>query len=424
MPSLRSIPGNTLILVLISAGGGCGEGSDAREGRDPEPKPVPVKAAKAELATLRPTLELVGLLEAVPERTAYVSARTSGTVEEILVVEGSRVEKGEKIIRLDSRPSEARVAQAQAAADEKRAILERLRRGRRPEEIEAARQEARKARLRLETLRLKVKSMKKLKDRGEISEVAFETLKASLAAAEADFSAAKARLKLFEAGSRKEDIAAAEARARAAEAELGAEKLALEYCTIESPIRGVVTGVEARLGESVDPSLRLLSVLDVSKLFARVRIPWPYATAVRPGAHAVLRVPSVPGKTFEGEVVRLSAQADRETSNIDAFCEVVNRDYLLAPGMSCRVVISLPEIPGTVVIPREAVADRNGTSVVTVIRENKAYETEIVIGAEAKDSVQVLGGLEPGDLVATEGGYGLPEGCVVTVVEEADSGGS
>jgi len=422
MRSLTSIPGKILIL-LSTAAGFCGCGGGGEDNGAPEPRPVPVRAAEVESTTLRPTLEMVGLIEAIPEKTACVSARTNGTIEKILVVEGSRVKEGEELVRLDSRPAEAEVARAQAALDEKRAVLERLRRGRRPEEIEAARQEARKAQLKFEALRLKVRSMKELRDRGEVSEVSFETLKSSLAAAEAEFSAAKARLKLFEAGSRKEDIAAAEAQTAAAEAELKAKKLTLDYCRILSPLRGVVTGLEARLGRFVDPSVRLLSVVDTSRLFVRVRIPWPYASEVKPGARAVLNVPSVPGKTFEGKVARLSAQADPETGNIDAFCEVVNEDYSLAPGMSCRLVLSLPEIPGALVIPRRAVADRSGTPVVTVIRENKAYETEIAIGVKTKDSVQVLRGLKAGDLVAVEGGYGLPEGCAVVVVGEGEGEG-
>ena len=52
---------------------------------------------------------------------------------------------------------------------------------------------------------------------------------------------------------------------------------------------------------------------------------------------------------------------------------------------------------------------------VTVIRDGKAYETDVELGVETGDLVQVLRGLSSGDMVATAGGYGLPAGTPVQV---------
>jgi multidrug efflux pump subunit AcrA (membrane-fusion protein) len=53
--------------------------------------------------------------------------------------------------------------------------------------------------------------------------------------------------------------------------------------------------------------------------------------------------------------------------------------------------------------------------VVTVIRDDKAYEVEVELGAQTHQWVQVLKGLSPGDVVVTAGGCGLPEGCPVRI---------
>ncbi|MFH1416724.1 MAG: hypothetical protein ABII12_00340 [Planctomycetota bacterium] len=58
----------------------------------------------------------------------------------------------------------------------------------------------------------------------------------------------------------------------------------------------------------------------------------------------------------------------------------------------------------------------------TVLRDSKAFETEVVVGVEAREFVQVTDGLSTGDLVVTEGGYGLPEGCPVRPLPDSPSG--
>lgn len=74
---------------------------------------------------------------------------------------------------------------------------------------------------------------------------------------------------------------------------------------------------------------------------------------------------------------------------------------------------------GTLGLPVAAIADRDGTPVVTVIRDNKAHETEVALGVQTRERVQVTKGLSPGDLVAVQGGYGLPEGCPCSVMVES-----
>jgi membrane fusion protein (multidrug efflux system) len=55
--------------------------------------------------------------------------------------------------------------------------------------------------------------------------------------------------------------------------------------------------------------------------------------------------------------------------------------------------------------------------VVTVVKDNKAREVEVKLGIQAQDRVQVLEGIAPGDLVATENGYGLPDDCPVRILQ-------
>ncbi len=80
-----------------------------------------------------------------------------------------------------------------------------------------------------------------------------------------------------------------------------------------------------------------------------------------------------------------------------------------------------PSSTDVLTVPVAAVADRAGTPVVTIVRDNKAHEIDVTVGVQTLERVQVIMGLAAGDWVITEGGYGLPEDCPVEVVSEPAS---
>jgi RND family efflux transporter MFP subunit len=155
--------------------------------------------------------------------------------------------------------------------------------------------------------------------------------------------------------------------------------------------------------------------MNLDDVFVQIRIPSTQFAKIHKGTEIKIELASLPGQTFPGNVTRISGQADPATGNVIVFALVKNSDHLLRPGLSCQVHVSLPEVASALAIPVAAIADNSGTPVVTIIRDDKAYETEVTLGVETSDQVQILSGLKVGDQVATAGGYGLPEGCPVVI---------
>ncbi len=149
-----------------------------------------------------------------------------------------------------------------------------------------------------------------------------------------------------------------------------------------------------------------------------MRIPSAEFAKVSIGTKVDVSVQGAVADTIPGIVTRISGEADTLTGNVDIYASVKN-GHLLRPGLGCCARIWLPDIPNATVVPVSAIADHSGTSVVTVIRDHKAYEVKVELGTETNDLVQVLKGLSPGDIVATVGGYGLPEGCPVEIAAES-----
>ena len=236
-------------------------------------------------------------------------------------------------------------------------------------------------------------------------------------AAEAGLAAAEAKLNLVQAGTPVEQIAEAEAQRDTARAEQEAATLNLEFCKITSPIDGTVTSLTARQGMYVECATPLLTVADLSTLFLEVRIPGTRAADVSVGARADVLLTGTSEQKLSGSVKRISGEADAVTGDLVVFVEVPNAEMRLRPGMTCRARLWLPPLSHILAVPAAVIADRAGSPVVTVARDGKAHEIEVVLGARTHDFVEITQGLSAGDWVVTEGGYGLPEDCPVKILQ-------
>jgi HlyD family secretion protein len=408
-----------VLLSWVAFSSGCRQSSDEAESQDTPSQPVPVRAAQATETTLRPSIDLIGTIVPIPERTSEITAQGEGQITHISIVEGQLVQAGDTLVETDSRPAEARLAGARATEQRAQATLAKLEHGPRAEEVEAARQAARQLDAVARSLAAKLDALRSLHEKGDLSDVEFGQAQARFDAAEAERDAAESRLRLLESGTRPEEIAEARAELAAAQADVAAAELAVEFCTIRCPISGVVVQLSARAGAYVTPGEMLATVIDTSELFVQVRLPTTHFSKVKCGASA--DVWTVPGADAprRGTVARLGPRADPDTGDVDVFISIKNDGGVLVPGLACRVRVWLPELGDVLSIPVAAVADRDGVSVVTVIRDGRAYEQPVTLGVATKEQVQVLGGLEAGDWVAVEGGYGLPEGCTVRLTPEA-----
>jgi multidrug efflux pump subunit AcrA (membrane-fusion protein) len=408
------ITGTALLLT------GCDRDAAAE---DPEESkttaPVPVRCVTASVTTLRPSIELLGVLVAIPEKTVVLSTQFAGQVRSISIVEGQHVQTGEELLRLDDRPTEAQRAKARAVVAENRAVLDRLKHGSRPEDIDAARQDLQRAEANLRPMLARLESATKLHETHVIPELEFAQRKSAAEAAEADVAASRAKLTLLEIGPRPEEIAEVEAKLAGAEADLAACELAWQSMRVTAPIDGFATEVPIRQGMFVASGTTLVTLADLSTLFARTRVPTAYLAQIHEAGKIDVRVPAFPDGVASGTLARLSKQADAQTGDVEALATVPNPGGQLRPGLGCRLWIWLPEIPEALAVPVAAIADRDGAPVVTVVRDDKAHEVEVQLGGRTTELVQITNGLSSGDLVAVEGGYGLPDGCPCKVLLES-----
>ncbi len=234
-------------------------------------------------------------------------------IAEVLVQEGDRVTRGQVVARLETNRLAPQVARAEADVAAQRQIVERLHNGSRPEEIaearanvDAAKAEALNARqqyARLSTLAARSQG-------GAVSQQEVDNAKAVLDTAEARLVVSQKGLDLLVAGPRHEEIAEAEARLRAGEAQLALLQQQLADAELLAPVDAIVRSRIMEPGEMASPQKPVLLLAITDPKWVRAYVSEPDLSKVRPGMTAKIGVDSFPDHRFEGWIGFVSPVAE------------------------------------------------------------------------------------------------------------------
>jgi RND family efflux transporter MFP subunit len=112
-----------------------------------------------------------------------------------------------------------------------------------------------------------------------------------------------------------------------------------------------------------------------------------------------VRVESLGGKTFTGNISRFTHEVDDNTRTMITEIEVPNPDLKLVPGMYATVVLKVEKRSQALAIPTEAVAGDKKNTVYVITPNHEIEERTVTLGLETPDKYEVVSGLNEGDLV-------------------------
>jgi multidrug efflux pump subunit AcrA (membrane-fusion protein) len=177
---------------------------------------------------------------------------------------------------------------------------------------------------------------------------------------------------------------------------------------IKSPIAGEIVERNGTLGGSVTISDPLFVVSNLDTVWATTEVREDIAGKVMKELPAEIRVLAFPGELFSGRIFNESARVQPETRTISFFLETANPDHKLRAGMFAYVALATGKIENGLLVPEEALQTVRGKSAVFVRKEPEEFLlTEVRLGRKLDESYEVLEGLEPGSLVATQGSFVL-----------------
>ena len=200
---------------------------------------------------------------------------------------------------------------------------------------------------------------------------------------------------------------------------------------ITAPFDGVITARNLDIGQlvstagstttpgagTVDSSKAIFVVSAIGMLRVFINVPQVYAPDAKNGVIATLSLPQYPGRSFRGKLVRTSDAVDPATRTLLAEVDVDNRGAELLPGSYAEVHLNVSTAAPALTIPvSAAILEPDGLHVATVDSNNRAHIVRIAAGRDYGSSIEVLGGLDPGQKVIANPPDSLTDGEEVRVV--------
>lgn len=255
----------------------------------------------------------------------------------------------------------------------------------------------------------------------------------SVLAAQAD--QARAELGLARAGyERTEDLAKknfvsgsardqAQATLKVQEAKLQLAEAQLAKTRIQAPFAGVLGLRNVSVGDFVKDGAELVVLEDVGSMKVDLRLPERFLGQLRRGQAISVAVDAFPGRTFDATLDALDAQVDANGRSLLARGRLANPDGALRSGMFAKARIVLREKPEALVVPEEAILPVGSVAFVYKVDAGKAMRTEVKTGLRTSGKVEVLSGLQAGDVVVTAGHQKLTrDGAEVRVTDPPAAG--
>ena len=395
---------------------------------------VPVEVVAAEQRAMAETVTVTGTIRAAQE--ADVSAQITAEVVEVTVREGDPVKAGQVLIRLDRDQTQSQVRQAEAGVEAAAAQLaagmrrlEVLEEGARDEERAIARSRLEQAESALRTAEADLSRLRDLFEEGAVSKQQLDVAQTAYDTARTNRDSARQSLELTLKGAREEEIDAARKDVEAAAAGLEQAKAILaearkrdSYAILRSPLTGIVVERHVEPGEVTNPGMGgpLLTLADPSSVYYEATVPERVALRVNPAQRVNIVVQGDGDRVVEGRVERIVPVANPQSRDFLVRIDIVEGEGLMKPGMFARGSVVVEESADAVVIPKDALVEREGKVLAFVVKGDVASMRDVVVGITDSGHAEIVSGVEPGEVVVVVGGEGLQDGDPVLVRANGD----
>jgi cobalt-zinc-cadmium efflux system membrane fusion protein len=196
-----------------------------------------------------------------------------------------------------------------------------------------------------------------------------------------------------------------------------AERMADPTLVVPSPIAGRITARSAAPGLLVQPGNvpAPFTVADISTMWMLANVAESDSPAFNLGQEVKVTVMAYPGRVFEGRITTIASTVDPTTHRVLVRSEIDDPKHELRSGMFANFVIRTADPVRSVAIPLDGVVrEGDGTMTVWITADRRRFTKRTVkTGLQQANYYQILDGLQPGELVATEGALYLSNALTI-----------
>jgi len=398
MHFFRSPAFAALLLPVAALLAACGGDNGAAIDVDAEPAETAVEVVEVRPGVFEDVVELTGTVEA-PE-DAELSPEAAGTLTYIAPL-GAAVRRGATVAQVSPGMASAMVSSARAGVAQATAG------------VRAAEAQRRAAQAQLDLAEDTFRRQEPLFRDSILSAWEFQGTRTQVAAARAGVAQADAA------------IAQARGAHEAARAGLQQAQVALSNTRISAPFAGTVDEHIADRGQAVGPGTPVLRLVAAGGLRVRAGVPERYAADVEIGTPVRILAGASGREARSGHVAFVGRAIDASTRTLPIEVSLDATEGALRPSMVVRMHLVRAALPNALTVPLTAILrDERGTGVLVVRRDSNATVAqyrEVTLGASAAGLVEVVSGLEAGDLVVAAGQTNVSEGDRVRVTARMEA---
>jgi RND family efflux transporter MFP subunit len=337
-------------------------------------------------------LQLPGSIQAVTE--APILARADGYVKRRSADIGDRVHSGQSVAEIEAPELAQQVLQAKASLEQAQAALEQ------------AQANYQQGKSNMELAKITAQRWNTLNTKGVVSRQENDQY-------QSQYQAQASNLQALDKA-----ISAQRSSIAAADANLSRLRNMQSYTVVRAPFDGVITQRNVDTGALVNAGSTLLyRIAQTATLRIYVNVPQSSASSIHTGQTALLTVSNIPGRTFTGSVARTANSLDPATRTLLVELHVPNADGALLPGMYCQVQLNSPRAHPPLLIPSDALIVRTGAPLVAIVKADHTIHLQTLdVGRDFGDRIEVLSGLQEGDIIIPNPGDSAREGLKVDPV--------
>lgn len=332
-----------------------------------------------------------------PRQEAAVGTDLSGlTVLELNADQGDLVKKGEVLARLDRTTLETQLAQAKASRAQADAAVAQ-------------------AKAQIVDARIAVSQAKDAFDRAQSLFDQSVGSKAQADNARYAYQSAKAKLETTQKAA-----ASAEAQLDVIDAQIREVQERLDKTLVKAPADGLVLSRSADLGEVVFPSTRSLFRIAINDEFELVaNVPETELPSLEPGMDVSVSLPGF-AKSLAGKIRMIAPEIDPQT-RLGKVHITLPQNHDVRPGSFARGDIVLAKRT-TLSVPQSALVYQDDKAYLQVVQNDVVHTRRVVTGIRDNDSVEIVSGVNTGDLVVERAGTFVSDGDRITPIKAGSIG--
>jgi len=402
-----------LIVLSMSLGAGCSSQQAIETADVIVEQPTTVEVAEVITGNIENYISYSSRVK--PAQEIMVLPKVPGKVEKINFDLGDKVKKGQVLFEMDKTDALLQLNQAASAVEMAELNLKIMSGTAYEQQIIQLKSAVASAEINYNDAKTNLEIIKTLYEAGAESKFNYDRAMSQVELAKQQYETAKANLELIEQKSHAESVETAQAQLNQAKAAYDIAKNAVDNMSVISPISGIVSAMNVKVGEYVSTAAPSFIIIDDSSYIIEVDVNEDVIGKIHIGDKVKVSIGSISDEILSGTITAAAPSADKAKQTFLVKITLDNPPSIIKGGMFAQVQFVIDRAENCILVPLASVIEEEGKKYVFIVNNDKAIKKEVVTGIFDDKEIQILEGLNEGDKVVVKGQDFLKDGSTVVI---------